>query len=390
MADNILGNDVGNVICVEPSADIIPTLERNRNRTGTHFSILHGAVQPVSTLCRDVRVTMLGQGWSGHTQIETGGSGRSVRNATNVPCFDMRTIVEKGTQPLTVLFADCEGCLTSAMVSRENLVGIRAVIYENDGHPADAAAALQANDFQLALDMARVRIWLRIDESTSLWDYSLAWTLPVIFTAELSLSVVGGTTWMFCSIACWVLAFATSAFLYELQGMHRERKYRRVCFASAAVVIWAYFSLGNVQVASAFWGGTLLSATLPLLAATNSSPLYNWRNVVLAGLPCLLYAGFIAACVLFPCYKHWRKSKPCRDWNGDVVPSATAELALARMLAMGFSICWSYLLMQSWGIQPCHIRSKFFLGPNNPRSKRFLFVATMIVLAFQFGNPELL
>jgi len=144
----------GSVLCVEPNQAVLPTLYQNRKDTKSDFDILEGVVAELPCKTRIGRC--LGPNCWGSASSETG---------TLVGCTPLAE-VKKAFGAISVLFADCEGCLPLFLAMYPTLIAdpdLRTIIYEFDSNPSGYSKMekqLLAAGFELAQNQF-VKVWVR-------------------------------------------------------------------------------------------------------------------------------------------------------------------------------------------------------------------------------------
>lgn len=119
--DKILSTDTkAHNVCVEPSNNVLPVLQKNKEVNDAKFTILHGILTKSE---KDLRLEEHGENLNSSTITET--EGTLVRK---FPFSDLNSV-----HKFNVIFADCEGCFPSFIEEfRDELQYVKTVIYEKD------------------------------------------------------------------------------------------------------------------------------------------------------------------------------------------------------------------------------------------------------------------
>ena len=118
LLSKILKNSEKQHIAVEPNADIVKILDKNKKLNNSNFNIISGIVS------REGEFYLEGDGWVGHIVKH--------KTSRKVKTFDFNELDSKYN--FNVLFADCEGSLSQLLIDYPNIHNkLRLVIYERDG-----------------------------------------------------------------------------------------------------------------------------------------------------------------------------------------------------------------------------------------------------------------
>jgi len=155
MADKILNKNNTN-ICVEPNAEIINTLDKNKKYTNSNFTIIKGIITEEKNL----------KLFTDNDSIDTNfwGSTISKNKGININSFKLNTI--PNINKINVLFADCEGCLEKFLDEYEFFLSqLRLIIYETDqAHMCDynkIESILSNNKFNKIEVSGQMCVWTK-------------------------------------------------------------------------------------------------------------------------------------------------------------------------------------------------------------------------------------
>jgi FkbM family methyltransferase len=121
-ADKILKKNNIN-ICVEPNSKVIPTLEKNKKKNKSNFTITHGIISEK----KNQKIKDLTLGYKNNYL----GSHISPDGNLHIKSYSLYKI--KNYKKINVLFADCEGCLEKFFNEYKDFINqLRLIIYEKD------------------------------------------------------------------------------------------------------------------------------------------------------------------------------------------------------------------------------------------------------------------
>lgn len=142
-----LANPGAENVCVEPSSSVIPSLKKNiaDNKVTANTRVVEGVVGE-SDACAGLTMS---SGDKGHNNWDSTAVPKYLGPAllelaasdTPVKCNPLKDVM--GNKNVTVLFADCEGCLGSFLrtYSDKHLSNVRALVLEMDADDGGAITA---------------------------------------------------------------------------------------------------------------------------------------------------------------------------------------------------------------------------------------------------------
>jgi len=262
------------------------------------------------------------------------------RDWIRVKCTSLETLAP--SRKYTVLFADCEGCLSVSLLNAMfRGHGIRAVLYEKDGDYTAVGVALTSLGFKVVghRRTSHMRLWIHGHDLPA--DFGL---MSTRFKLDLMLQTFGGTYWLMVLLLAWLLV---GGFGFVVIPLEAQPRWCYLCVLSGSgVILLAFITLASARGASPFWTGSLLMVNMALLPAACS--LSSSRRLHLTAALLLSFActeGVIPwVCCLNAALDFARdhSGSPCRDWEGNTVPSPSLGrtlLAMFSLNACGLAIC---------------------------------------------------
>eukprot|EP00931_Biecheleriopsis_adriatica_P061281 TRINITY_DN36841_c0_g1_i1.p1 TRINITY_DN36841_c0_g1~~TRINITY_DN36841_c0_g1_i1.p1 ORF type:complete len:465 (+),score=18.30 TRINITY_DN36841_c0_g1_i1:144-1397(+) len=337
LASKLVGR-AGNVVCVDPNEQHMDLIKQNSRRnsdpSAANLILVEGVVQPIGLPC---------------------GGDHSEANPVPVPkCFGAELFTLNSSMPFTVLFIDCDGCMSSAWFSAENLFRTRVVVWETEFRGDDllrSEAALKAAGFvQVDIPVVlKVGMWLRASDYASLPSWSFMQSVHLLYLLELAFTHTGGSMWAFCCVSCFLSACVSKHFWdYDSVGVcgRFSTILRRNEFPGIWVVFFACTCLAGVPQSTCFWNGSVGIAMASLLLPSGKIP-QSLRcccgAICRAGIVTIFVPWLVT---LFQCLSSWPGQ--CRDWNGDTIPSEGVDRA-SLVCFLSLSIC---IWLGRWACKP--------------------------------------
>eukprot|EP00929_Paragymnodinium_shiwhaense_P038661 TRINITY_DN20404_c6_g1_i1.p1 TRINITY_DN20404_c6_g1~~TRINITY_DN20404_c6_g1_i1.p1 ORF type:complete len:475 (-),score=5.68 TRINITY_DN20404_c6_g1_i1:105-1529(-) len=337
----------GSITCVEPSPLVLPRLKKNRGAGAVQFKIHEGIVGPSARACDDIELYVTnvtasrpGLGLSGHAYTQS----QSSPSVTKVQCVGLEQVA--GAEHFSVLFADCEGCLSPALLDAAVQQGVRTVVFEYDSARYKAVESqLETHGFGQVIS-GHVRVW----QSPSARCRRSKQMVATLYYADLLLYWGGGFVWLLSRILVLALGyFFCSVVESGLEARHTwpmkglaNYDYKGIV-SSLGLLVQTACSLWRVAGVGPFWLG---SALLVAFCMYREAWRVNRRMAIVGGLllplalvVCLLPVNLCLARQMWRVLRG-RRTWACKDWDGYIIPSPRfITVGLAAACVSVFDCC---------------------------------------------------